>query len=216
MHRLWLAFVALVLIVALAQLGLHLFPRRATTSTPVAPVATTTTPLTYTNASWGYSFSYPSTLAVHEYTPEIVSVGTAPGPDAFDSRADVSVDLAEAGETASFADFAARRAQTRCAADGPGESLSCPRVASTTTFTTASGLSGERLLLELADKKFSTGAVSTTTFPVWIFNISANAPQAPLAALIIYQPLASFTREPDASLPEAIAESLQLNKISTR
>ena len=200
-----------LLIILVALLGAYVFYIRYFNAPKPAEVPVQH----YTSATYGYSFEYPSAYQAKIYTPEIVAIGNPEG-DGFASLAEIVVSTAEsAGSYADWSAYAEHQAEITCDADGPTASIRCPEVASSTPFTSMTGLSGEVFYLKQVWTKLPEK--TTTTFfrgPYISYNISANVPQKPYAVLLVMPPPAS--ESPDASLIEGIADSMQIQKLESR
>lgn len=166
---------------------------------------------TYTNATYGYTVSYPAGSSLLEHTPEIVALGsTTPlGVDA-----SVELALVESGGEAgygSLSEYVFERTRLLCAADGPDETLNCDQVLAQETFTTAQGRAGMELYLRLLHTRFSTGETIAAQFgPIYAFDMREHVPASPFAVLLIYQPLPSFMAEPHPETVRGVARSFTL------
>lgn len=189
--------IGIVVIIAIALFGfftIFVIPAHAPTTSTKAGAQKT-----YTSATYGYTFNYPDSYTIQEYSPQYVSVGTPSGAAGFDSVAEADVLTAETSDTASsFSDFAHTQAELTCAADGPSSSIDCPNVSRSTTFTTASGLLGEMFYLTQATHSLAAGnVVETERGPYYAFDLSMNTPFRVL-----------LVRPPSATAPDAINEAI--------
>lgn len=142
-------------------------------------------PLSYASAQYAFSFSYPASLALEEYTPNYVSL--------YDETTDprtlivnVSVELSREYDQASstFAAFAEARAINYCAADGPTGSIWCTKTTRSEPFAGSSGASGTVIYLEMM-KRMGTTTTMREAGPFYIFDITKNASSTKYAALIV-------------------------------
>ena len=169
----------------------------------------------YRNDTYGYSFSYPSTYDLREYTPEYVSLGhmTANGFDAL-----VAVGIAQSGaleEYGNFEEYLFETGQALCAADGSAGHVECDRIERTDAFPSAAGLSGTAVYLHLVDTR--SGTTSSMIFgPLYAFNIAANTPGSKFSVLIIYPPVVHAKEQISAALAKGIADSLMIEKLAAR
>lgn len=143
-----------------------------------------------------FSFNYPRTYELKEYTSGAVSVGEE-GTETYNPQVEVVRYMSDP-DTAlppSYDAFIKRQAQNLCAADGPTESISCSN-AQTEPFVTASGVAGQKLSLTLTRKNLQTGTTTSSTYaPLYVFN-KTDAPTAedPLRyqAIFVYPALPSI------------------------
>ncbi len=165
---------------------------------------------TVENEPYGYRFSHSSGYSMYDHGSEYLSVGT-PTEDGFESAVDLIVSENGTDTTfESFDAFALSRAQTFCAADGPGESMSCTDIMERNSFTTESGLKGEELYLTLVRTNLRDGTSVEGRFgPVFVFDISNHAMGSEYAALFVYEPLYSFFENPNPDLVRDIAASVE-------
>jgi hypothetical protein len=201
----------IVTIIAIIVIGVISIPYFLKLSPPQLP----TMPQAYTNTTYGYSFDYPGKLAVKEYSPAYVAVGTSTG-ETFTAAANIDVLSSDPSDpkSESFNDFLYRQAINMCAADGPSASISCTGVASSTEATTPGGLSGELFSLTEVTTAIPSGATSTLIRgPFFAFNISANVPDKKYTALIVHVPIALPQTEVDVATIQLIVDSLSINKV---
>ncbi len=166
---------------------------------------------TYGSATYGFAFDVPAPYAAKEDAPGALSVGR-PAPGGFESVADVRLTVAGEGEDySSFETYALAKLRTLCAADGPGETISCGEAQQRQPFVTASGLEGEALYLARLHETFATGAVARDGFgPVFLFDVSDEVPGDGWAALAVQPPASLPASEVDSALLRRIAESLSM------
>lgn len=171
---------------------------------------------TFSNEQYGYSFSYPTTLTLYQYSPEVVALGTGAG-DAFSTTMEIQVAAAAADDPAAdFNEFVTTSLRNYCAADGPQESIYCTDVAARTTYLTQSGLQGDELVFTRVHHAIPTNTDTTETYgPIYVFNISANVPGSAFTALIVRPAAALPTISIDPAALAAVADSLQINKITS-
>ncbi len=165
----------------------------------------------YGSASYGFAFDVPAPYEAREEVPGSLTVGT-PVPGGFDSVADVRLSVAGEGEDfPSFETFALSTLRSMCAADEPGETISCGETDGRQPFVTASGLEGEVLYLPRMHETFATGAVVRDGFgPVFLFDVSAEMPGEGWAALAVQPPASVPAEEVDGALLRRIAGSLSM------
>jgi len=146
-------------------------------------------------SSRNFSFAYPRTNELKEYTSGAIAIGTQKG-NAYDPLVEV-VRYKSDPDTAlpaSYDAFIKRQARNLCAADGPAESISCPD-AQAEPFVTASGITGQKLTLTLTRTNLQSGTTTTAIYaPLYAFN-KTEAPTAenPLRydAVFVYPSLPS-------------------------
>lgn len=168
---------------------------------------------TYSNQTYGYSFTYGGSFDAFEYSPAYVAVGTTT-KDVFDTIANIDLVTADPGSTESFADFVHRSAMNMCSADGPNASIRCVSVRKSTPIATKRGLQGE--LFSLAEIKETIPGHATSSRergPFFAFDISANVPNKKFAALIIHMPIAGEDDTIHISQIEGIIDSLTIAKL---
>jgi len=170
---------------------------------------------TYTSETYGYSFVYPDSLDVQEYTPEHVALGRRQVEDGFDAVVEAGVFTADGDSAVAFDDFVVDRARTLCAADGPRTSMRCTDVEQRTPFTTATGLTGEVFYLKHETVDIASGAIDSVSGrgPFFVFQLSANAPAA---ALIIRPPTNLAPDDVDSELVRQIANSIRIDRVEQR
>ena len=203
-------FIILVLIVVIGVLFFQY--KKQNDSHSVSPVSTTTSPTTstkktYTSKKYKFSFSYPSTYEVMEYTPEHISVGnkTTLG---FDSLADIAFILSEPDTQSTFEEFALDEARLLCDADGPNESLSCPEIKDLKSFTTGKLVDGSEFYTITQLKNLRTGTiVKGTKGPFIALNTTDLTPR--MSLLLISNPIVQDVTAVNTTFIEAIARSVQ-------
>ncbi|HEX2792616.1 MAG TPA: hypothetical protein VHO23_02780 [Candidatus Paceibacterota bacterium] len=158
-----------------------------------------------------YAFSYPVKYDLKEYRDGSTAIGIGSG-DGFDST--VAVSVVESEESAittpfdTIEAFLTSQAKLLCAADGPGESLSCSTVESVTPFTNEQGVFAFELYLTLDHTVLGGETTSTTFGPVFAFPISPNGDDA-YAGILVYPPLTAFALdEAPGDVARRIAASL--------
>lgn len=170
--------------------------------------------LEYRNATYGYSFTYPTFVSIQEYTPEVVAIGN-PTNGGFDAQAESAI--VQSGNEGGYEDFNAflfERGRTLCAADGPTESLNCTAIAERNEITTDTGLTATEIYFTLVRTNLETETETESRYgPVYAFNLGANVPDSDFAALLIYQPLASALVSPNTPVVSDIANSVQIDRI---
>ncbi len=185
-------------------------PAPAATSTPTtAPAATNADEETYHNAAYSYSFTYPASLLLEEYQPNAVVVGERSGTGIVPYA---EIDVMESGGEGGYHSFEAyvfERGRTFCAADGPYESISCDRIASSEPFVTASGIKGEKVMLHLVHQNFATDTQTESEFgPVYAFDMRGRIAGSDFSALFVRPSLGTGGDGAHADLISSIAESL--------
>lgn len=170
----------------------------------------------YRNETYNYSFTYPTGWGVQEYTPEAIAIGSTT-TQGFDSVAEVAVIKSSDGEHQNYDAFFLEKAKILCAADSPTETINCGEITATSSYTADTGLAGEEFYLELLRTDLQTNETATSTFgPLYAFDIGPNATTSEFAALLVYQPLASYLQEPQSSLVREIAGSVQTDLTERR
>lgn|GEM_PF-985893 len=179
------------------------------TNTPPSPAAS----VEYSNSVYGYSFEYPDSLELHVYSPDHVAVGRET-ENGFDAALEAGVFLAENSDTMPYEEFVADRARTLCAADSPRTSLRCTDLQQQMPFETQTGLTGEVFYLKHETVEPSSGTITAESGrgPFFAFNISANAPAARHAVLLIRPPTTLEPTQVDSELIRAVANTLRINR----
>lgn len=174
-------------------------------------------PLAYASERYGFAFSWPAPYELYEYAPESIAIGMPDG-EGFSSVADVR--LYSAGEDIGYESFDAFITETlrnMCAADGPNESISCDRVERREPFTSDHGATGEHVYLARVHRDLTTGATASEEFgPVFVFDVSENAPPLEFAALVIQPPAHSATTTVNNDVVHAVAASLRVHAARTQ
>ena len=119
-------------------------------------------------------------------------------------------------EYENYEEFLIDRARVLCAADSPTETINCTDVERQNTFTSASGLTGDEFYLTLTRQNLASGTTTSATFgPIYAFAISPNVPESDHAALLVYQPLATYLVQPQPNFVRSIANSITVDRIET-
>lgn len=211
MKRYWIAVPVILGILALLVVFWIRAPQPQVPAPPVAegvPVADEADEgvgKTYHSKTYGFSFRYPDTLDIEEYLASTIAVGS-PIPNGFESAVEVAVGEDHAG-TADYDTFVDEWMELLCAADGPDRSTSCDGIEARESFTTASGLAGDRYALRLVRTDVLAGTRTVSSFgPVYAFKLRGDP--ADFTTVFVYAPLATYDQGPDRSLVSALAESL--------
>jgi hypothetical protein len=167
----------------------------------------TDTPGRYSSPQFGFTFEYPDTLDLREYTPEFVALGRADG-DAFEAAVEIAI---EAGEGESFEAFATERARLACAADGPDRSLQCTEVEALQPIAAEGGTEGLVFHLRHVATRPGTDEVIERggRGPFFVYDISPRV-AAPRGALFVRAPVALRPDEVDTRLVRQIATSVRM------
>lgn len=204
MIRTLLTLGSIVAVIALAIVAVTLYERDAT-ELP-APVADKT----YRNDAHGYEVTYPGTLDILEYTPDMATIGrlTDGGIDGVvDVR--VAVIIGEPGE--SFIEAAVRNLANLCAADGPDASFSCTGVERSAPFVSRAGAIGYEAYLTGELKTLSTGMIQTVSKgPYYAFLIEGDAGASKI--LVVHAPLNQNADEADTEAIRAVAQSVVISE----
>jgi hypothetical protein len=164
----------------------------------------------YENAAHGFSITYPATLDLLEYTPDMAAIGTQI-PDGIDGVVDVRVMIVMGEPGESYEDALARELANLCAADGPDSSFSCTGVARTQPFAGAQGAEGVELFLAGALTERGTGAVTTIEKgPYYAFVLDGGATATKV--LVVHAPLNQSAAEADAATIRAVAETVSVSR----
>lgn len=197
MNRTSTIFIGLLFIFAVLGFALTFTP-----NTPRVSEGTTS----YTNLEYGFSFSFPNTLSVLSYTPEIATIGT-PIEDGIEGIAEVRVIATESTDVATSFSELTQQLINLCAADGPNASLSCIGLSSDDEFTTTTGVSGSKLILSGEYRTFSPEThTPIKKGPYLVFVLSQTATST--TYVVIHAPLNQELLEADSTIIEAIAASL--------
>lgn len=149
----------------------------------------------YVNTAFGYEVHVPEDLVVRQLLPEFAEIGTGVG-NSFMPMLDIAVVHAGSGkEMPPYEDFVRLSASLACGFHG-GQGGGCMTVQKSEPFTSASGLSGEKL-------SFGPGTPS----PIYAFNITSNVSGGGYGVLLIYAPSVPV----DATLLDSAANSLKIN-----
>lgn len=170
----------------------------------------------FTSDLYGFTFTVPEGYEFKEYAEESISIGHTLVPDGFESVADVRVYGAgeEAGYT-SYDDFVFNTLHNMCAADGPSESIYCDTVDTKEPFVNAQNLQGEIVYLHRVHEDLQTHEKSEERFgPIYVFNIAANAPRSAFSILAVEPPMNSPVDAINSVQIRAIAESIEINKVT--
>ena len=135
---------------------------------------------TYMSSTYGFSFSYPDSLDIKEFSPERISIGTK-GIAVFKNLVDISIIKGGPDNKAqSFEEFVLDESRLACSSITIASSLYCTRiddVFSIKPFTSSAGGSGQVFYLKAEGKKVSTGiSVSERRGPFYTFNTSSFTP----------------------------------------
>lgn len=171
---------------------------------PISPVSA------YRSAD--FSFTYPRTYTLNEYSRGVASIGIQEG-DMFSPLIEATTYRNDPDQPLpkSFADFIAAQAQNLCGADGGGESISCSAVVAK-PYTSPLGLLGQELSMTLTKKNLVTGTTTVGAFaPLYVFNLNSatEAASTGYQALFIYPALqAVLTSASTTDLTAAILTTL--------
>lgn len=173
----------------------------------------------YQSERYGFGFEIPEGYEYFEYVPEVIAIGVPNvNGEGFDSQVDVR--LYTAGEDVGYEryeDFLFETLRNSCAADGPSETIYCEEVERHQPFTTSSDISGEVMYLSRTQENFSTGAMTQDGFgPHFVFNVSANVPNAQFAVLVVGAPAYLSADEVNSELVRQVAESVQIDRVTAR
>jgi hypothetical protein len=171
----------------------------------------------YRNTRYDYSFSYPRTLALNEYSTRYVTLSEGEGEKASEILLASVLLGPEGAAPASFDAFIRSQLPSLCAADIPDAALACANAGEGTPFITASGLAGMSYTLDLVGTPAAGGASETRAFgPIYVFDLTANEPSGRQTALLIYAPaLRAYEETTDADLLERVARSVALHGVAT-
>lgn len=151
-----------------------------------------------------FSFSYSTRYQAEEYAPDVISVGYAV-PGGFDPHIEVVNYQSDPQSPLpkGFQAFVKQQAFALCGSDGPIESISCSQ-ASSTAYTSPTGIQGQELHLTLVKKNLATATTSSESYgPFYVFDTTATSTtDRPFrySALFVYPSLADFlqgTTTPD-------------------
>ncbi|HEX7023447.1 MAG TPA: hypothetical protein VF187_01405 [Gemmatimonadales bacterium] len=168
----------------------------------------------YENPTVSFSFEYPDSFDVREYSPSFVAIGSEEG-EAFDAVVEVGV---EEGEGASFQDFAIERARLACAADGPNLSLQCTDVEMLQPVTTGEGREGISFYLKHVATRPGSGEVVATDGrgPFFAFELESREAEggtnSQYEMLIVRAPVVLEPDQVNAELVRRIARSLRVSR----
>lgn len=163
--------------------------------------------LHYSSLTYGFTFTYPDSFDLKEYIPEFVAIGRAEG-ERFTAAAEVVI---EEGESGTFEDFVAWRAQVSCAADGPGTSLHCGAITAGEPFSTHDGEEGVAFHLEHRTTRPGTGELleRSTRGPYFALRLPQESTGPTYRAILIRAPATLTPQQTDKELIRGVAESLR-------
>lgn len=198
MNRILSILISLVFVIGVAGFAFN-FKANAPTEVPKTA---------YENTTNGYSLSYPESLQILEYTPEIASIGHLI-EGGIESVVDIRVETIEGKPGESFTDAAVRELASLCAADGPTSSFSCTGVDRVSPFVSDAGANGFELYLTGDLKNLETGVgtpVEKGPYYAFVLGTSASATKI----LVVHAPLAQSAEEADAMAIRAIAKTVRI------
>lgn len=204
MVRTALTLASIVAVIALALVAVTLYERESDTVAPEAAAKE------YRNLDHGYALSYPGTLDILEYTPDMATIGRLTD-GGIDGVADVRVAIITAEPGESFIDAATRNLAGLCAADGPDASFSCTGIERSAPFLSGTGAVGYEAYLTGELTTHSTGAVETVSKgPYYAFLLEGGATASKI--LVVHAPLNQSASEADAETIKTIARSVSFSK----
>lgn len=157
-----------------------------------------------------FSFTYPLGYDIAEYPNGSIAIGT-PTADGIEPAVDLTVAEGAPADYADFNAFVEQQLATLCAADGPGESLSCTGPFARTAVKNAQGENAGRYELTVTR---TTGGV-TSTFPlgpVYVYVLEPSDEETfTFRTLIVHHPLpAAAAGSMNAELLTHVNDSIQL------
>lgn len=171
-----------------------------------------TTSETYTNDTYGYSFSYPAAEDFIAYSDLAQAIGTQDG-EMFEADVEITVHESDSSIDILFEDFINRTLLNSCAADGPTGSIECTDIESENTFTTQNGLEGKAYYLTWREENFETQEVITERKGPFIVFALLPERSSRFTALIIRPGFNVDAEDVDTDLIEDIANSLTISAV---
>lgn len=170
----------------------------------------------YVSATYGFSFTYPPQYRLNEYTSRYIELQD---PATGAALASVEIELADPIITPpTYEEFAHMSAANTCAADGPTGSIRCTDVSRSEAFAASEGTVGEVFYLNYVAVIDGT-TTTRESGPYYMFDISAHAPEAPYAAVLVriaHAAEESPSYDEGAALAHQIAASLRILDTSAR
>ncbi|HEX5774530.1 MAG TPA: hypothetical protein VFY28_01030 [Candidatus Paceibacterota bacterium] len=166
----------------------------------------------YRNTRFDYSFTYPRTLSLNEYSVRYVTLSTQKGEILHDVLTTAVMRTGEGTTPVSFDAFVRSQLPPLCAADIADAELECPTVREAIPFTTASGIEATAYTLDLIVRATDGGESETKVFgPVYAYDLTGNDPGSGMTVLFVYAPAIRVTEDTaDQALVESVARSLTL------
>lgn len=201
MNRTTSVILSILAVIILVTVAVYMFEQSEQT-----PVSEEVSLNTYQNTDHGYTLTYPGTLDILEYTPDMATIGTRT-EGGIDGIADVRVAIIQGNPGETFMAAASRSLATLCDADGPESSFTCTGLDRGMPFLTSKGAPGFEVYLKGALRTLSTGAVETVQKgPYYVFLMQGDAGASKV--LVVHAPLNQTALEADADAIRAIAKSV--------
>jgi hypothetical protein len=125
-----------------------------------------------------FSFTYPRSFDNDEYSPGVVSLGHNLNGELVPL---IDVDLYKSDPEStlpkSFAAFVKQQTEAVCGSDNSIEAISCTQ-ASSTSYTSPKGVSGQKLELKMTRRNLKTGTTTSEMYgPFYVFDITPTGPR---------------------------------------
>ncbi len=159
-------------------------------------------------------FAAPAGRTLQEYGPDWVSIGTPSLENGFLLEVDVHTFQGNPdAEAPNFKTFALAALRNTCAADGPGETISCDAIRHRQPFNTDSGLAGEILYVDRVHETWEPDSKEVTVFgPIFLFDLSGKTNGEEWIALVV-QPVP--TLEVDAIDDQLLSDVARTVEVAT-